>query len=51
MIVQWSSAWEAVKRGSECVKLKKSPLLEAVARERLMTQQAGTRLSGCCGNL
>jgi hypothetical protein len=31
---------------------KESPLLEAVARERLMkTQQAGKRLSGCCGNL
>jgi hypothetical protein len=31
---------------------KGSPLLEAVARERLLkTQQAGKRLSGCCGDL
>jgi hypothetical protein len=28
---------------------EESPLLEAVARERLVkTQQAGKRLSGCC---
>jgi hypothetical protein len=30
---------------------EESPLLEAVAGERLMTQQAGKRLSGCCCNL
>jgi hypothetical protein len=31
---------------------EESPLLEAVARERLLkTQQAGNRLSGCCGDL
>jgi hypothetical protein len=30
---------------------EESPLLEAVARERLKTQQAGKRLSGCCGYL
>jgi hypothetical protein len=30
---------------------EESPLLEPVARERLMTQQAGKRLSGCCGDL
>jgi hypothetical protein len=31
---------------------EESPLLEAVARERLVkTQQAGRRLSGCCGDL
>jgi hypothetical protein len=31
---------------------EESPLLEAVAKERLMkTQQAGKRLSGCCGDL
>jgi hypothetical protein len=29
---------------------EKSPPLEAVARERLMTQQAGKSLSGCCGD-
>jgi hypothetical protein len=29
---------------------EESPLLEAVARERLMTQQAGKRFSGCCGD-
>jgi hypothetical protein len=29
-----------------------SPLLQAVVRERLVkTQQAGKRLSGCCGDL
>jgi hypothetical protein len=31
---------------------EESPLLEAVARERLLkTQQAGERLSGCCDDL
>jgi hypothetical protein len=31
---------------------EESPLLEAVAREMLMrTQQAGKKLSGCCGDL
>jgi hypothetical protein len=31
---------------------EESPLLEAVARERLLkTQQARKRLSGCCGDL
>jgi hypothetical protein len=30
---------------------EESPLLEAVAGERLLTQQAGKRLSGCCDEL
>jgi hypothetical protein len=30
---------------------EESPLLEAIARKRLMTQQAAGRLSGCCGDL
>jgi hypothetical protein len=30
---------------------EESPILEAIAREQLMTQQAGKRLSGCCGDL
>jgi hypothetical protein len=31
---------------------EESPLLEAVARERLVeTHQAGKMLSGCCGDL
>jgi hypothetical protein len=36
-----------------CVReAEESPLLKAVARERLMkTQQAEKRLSGCCGDL
>jgi hypothetical protein len=29
---------------------EKSPLLEAVARERLMNQKAGKRLGGYCGD-
>jgi hypothetical protein len=34
------------------IELEESPLLEAVARERLMKiEQAGKRLSGCCGDL
>jgi hypothetical protein len=41
-----SSAWEAVKKGPEQVQLKKSPLLEAVARELLQTQQAGKGFAG-----
>jgi hypothetical protein len=45
-----SSAREAVKIEPERVKLKNLQL-EAVARERLMTQQVGERLSGCCGDL
>jgi hypothetical protein len=33
-------------------KAEESPLLEAIARERLMKrQQAGKRFSGCCGDL
>jgi hypothetical protein len=33
-------------------KAEESPLLEAVARKRLMkSQQAGKRHSGCCGDL
>jgi hypothetical protein len=41
-LLKRTSAWEA----------EEFPLLEAVARERLMkTQQAGKRLSGCCGDL
>jgi hypothetical protein len=30
---------------------EESPLLEAVARERLMTLQGGKMLSRCCGDL
>jgi hypothetical protein len=42
-----SSAPEAVKKGLERVRLKKSPLLEDVARKRLVkTQQAGKGLVG-----
>jgi hypothetical protein len=41
-----SSAWEAVKKGLKWVKLK-NPLLEAIAKERLVkTQQAGKGLVG-----
>jgi hypothetical protein len=47
LIVNQSPASKAVSTEAE-----KPPLLEAVVRERLMkTQQAGKRLSGCCGNL
>jgi hypothetical protein len=45
-----SSAREAVKREPEHVKLKNLQL-ETAAREWLMTQKAGERLSGCCGDL
>jgi hypothetical protein len=45
-----SSAREAVKIEPEHVELRN--LLEVVARERLIkTQQAGKRLSRCCGDL
>jgi hypothetical protein len=45
--VQFCSLWKSVKRGLEHLKLKKSPLLEADARERLVkTQQAGNGLAG-----
>jgi hypothetical protein len=41
-----------VKRGLEGVKLKNFPLLEVVARERMVkTQQVGKRLSEFCGDL
>jgi hypothetical protein len=44
-LVDSSSAWAAVTRGPERVKLKN--LLEAVARERLVkTQHAGKGLAG-----
>jgi hypothetical protein len=33
---EFSSVWESVKMGPECVRLKKSPQLEAIARERLV---------------
>jgi hypothetical protein len=40
-----------VTKKLESVNLKKSPLLEAVAGERLMkAQQAEKRLNGCCGD-
>jgi hypothetical protein len=46
-LVQLSSVQEAVKTGPECVKLKGSPPLEAIARERLVkTQQASKDLVG-----
>jgi hypothetical protein len=45
-----SSVPEAVKMGPERVKLKNA-LLKAVTWERLVkTEQAGKRLSGCCGD-
>jgi hypothetical protein len=45
-----SFAREAVKSEPERVKLKNLQF-EAVARERLKTQQAAKRLSVCCGDL
>jgi hypothetical protein len=52
LIVDKSTVRAAVTGGPECGKLKNLPLLEAVARERLMkTQQAEKRISGCCGDL
>jgi hypothetical protein len=44
------SALEAVKKGPES-EAKESPMLEAVARERLVKTQVGKRLTGCYGNL
>jgi hypothetical protein len=50
--VKWLTAWEAVKTEPERVELKDLHCLEAIAGERLMkTQQAGKKLSGCCGDL
>jgi hypothetical protein len=41
-----------VARGQERRKIKKSPLLEAVARERLLkTQQVKEGLAGSCGEV
>jgi hypothetical protein len=46
-----SCAQAAVTRGSEGEKVKKPPLLEAVARERLLkTVQAGKGLAGALVN-
>jgi hypothetical protein len=36
-------------RTLEC-EAEESPMLEAIVMERLKTQQAGKRLSGCCDN-
>jgi hypothetical protein len=46
VINERSSAWEAVKKGLKCVKLK-NPLLDAIAKEQLVkTQQAAKGLAG-----
>jgi hypothetical protein len=44
-----SSARAAVTRQNLSAGGEGSPMLEAVARERLKIQQVGRRLSGCCG--
>jgi hypothetical protein len=60
--MKWPPAWELVNwelsSAQEALKLEpkreaeEPPLLEAVARERLVkTQQIGKRLSGCCCDL
>jgi hypothetical protein len=44
---QVSCPWESVKRGLSAREAEESPLLEAVARERLLkTEQAGKCLAG-----
>jgi hypothetical protein len=51
LTVDKSSAQAAVIKRTLAREAEESPLLEAVPRERLMTQQAGERLSECCCDL
>jgi Ser-tRNA(Ala) deacylase AlaX len=46
-----SSVREAVKKELRAREAEEPPLLEAVARERLVKTVGWKRLSGCCGDL
>jgi hypothetical protein len=51
LTVDKRSAWKAVKIETERREAEASPLLEAVVKEQLMTQQAEKRPSGRCTDL